>query len=158
MYDMNFRYRALTADDLAGITAVHWRACKIAYAFMNWSYSEAEVHEWYEGRFPEWDWGLVAEDGAGVVGLVAKMGTHVDQLFVDPDYQHRGIGNALMTSALQRVPTATLYVFEQNIPARRFYGRYGFREVDRFFNATEKAVELVYRRDPPIAPGIKSGS
>jgi ribosomal protein S18 acetylase RimI-like enzyme len=144
----NFRYRPLAAEDIAGISAVHRRACLIAYAFMNWAYPEAEVLAWYAGKFPEWDWGLVVEDETRLVGFIATTGTHVDQLFVDPDYQNRGIGTALLINALQRAPAATLNVFEQNISARRLYERHGFREVDRFFNLAEQAVELVYGRDP----------
>jgi ribosomal protein S18 acetylase RimI-like enzyme len=125
---------------------------------MSWSYSEAEVREWYAGKFQDWDWGLVVEDGKRVVGFVATTRTHVDQLFVDPDYQGRGIGTALLTSALRRAPAATLNVFEENIPGRRFYEGHGFCEVDRFFNAAEKATELIYRRDLRSVPGINSGS
>ena len=73
---------------------------------------------------------------------------HLDQLFVDPDYQKRGIGTYLLREALGRAPAvATLNVFEQNAPAREFYGRHGFREVRRFLNEQEQSVELVYGRD-----------
>ena len=140
-------YRDLLESDVASIAHVHRRACLIAYAFMNWAYSEDDVRIWYAGKFKEWDWGLVAEDGSRVVGFIACAGPHLDQLFVDPDCQTRGIGTFMLTAALRRAPAVeTLNVFEQNAPARLFYERRGFREVERFFNASEQAVELVYGR------------
>jgi putative acetyltransferase len=158
MSDTIGRYRPLIVEDLAGISAVHRRACLIAYAFMNWAYSEAEVRAWYAGKFPEWDWGEVAEDATHVVGFIATTGTHIDQLFVDPDFQKCGIGTALLTSALRGIPAATLNVFEQNVSARRFYERHGFREIDRVFNAAEKAIELTYRRERANVTGASLGS
>jgi ribosomal protein S18 acetylase RimI-like enzyme len=158
MKDPALRYRPLAAEHIASISAVHRRVCLIAYTFMNWSYSEAEVREWYAGKFPDWDWGLVVEDATRLVGFIATTGTHIDQLFVDPDYQNRGIGTSLLTNALRRTPAATLNVFELNASARRFYEKYGFREVGRFFNASEQAIELVYRRDHANVPGANPDS
>ena len=115
---------------------------------MNWSYSEQEVRTWYAGKFKEWDWGLIAEDDGTGAGFIAVTGAHLDQLFVDPDYQKRGIGTYLLREALGRAPAiVTLNVFEQNAPAREFYRRHGFREVQRFLNEQEQSVELVYGRD-----------
>ena len=126
----------------------------IAYAFMNWSYSIEEVRRWYAGKFHEWDWGLIVEHSGTHVGFVAVTGSHLDQLFVDPRYQRRGIGTSLLKAACSRTqPITTLNVFEQNIPARRFYERHGFQKVRRFFNERERCFELVYGSD-----GLPEGS
>jgi ribosomal protein S18 acetylase RimI-like enzyme len=144
---LQLEYRPLLEDDIAAIARVHRRACLIAYAFMNWSYSEEEVRHWYASKFSDWDWGLVAEEKGAVVGFVATSGTRIDQLFVDPDHQKLGIGTSLLHAALQRLPeAATLTVFEENKPARRFYERHGFREVRRSLNEQEQSVELGYAR------------
>jgi len=116
---------------------------------MDWSYSELQVRTWYAGKLAEWDWGLIAEDNLTAVGFVAVTGTHLDQLFVDPEYQRRGIGADLLKLALDRAPAVvSLHVFEQNFAARELYERHGFREIRRFMNDEEHAVELVYGRDP----------
>ena len=144
---MAFRYRRLIEADVEAISRVHRIACLTAYEFMNWSYSEDEVRDWYAKRFSSWDWGLGAENGSEVVGFLATSGTFLDQLFVDPNQQNCGIGTVLMKRALKRIPAiATLTVFEQNTPARRFYERIGFREVRRFYNNEDEAVELLYGR------------
>jgi ribosomal protein S18 acetylase RimI-like enzyme len=142
------RYRPLDQADIAAISRVHRRACLLAYAFMNWSYSEEEVQDWYAGKISDWDWGLVAESER-IVGFVATSGARLDQLFVEPEYQGRGIGTRLLTTALARMPpSVTLTVFADNGPARRFYQRHGFRKVGQFLNETENAIELTYERGP----------
>ena len=145
--------RPLVAGDIPAISRVHFNACRIAYRFMNWSYSEDEVREWYAGKFAEWDWGLVAETAeAGVVAFVATSGTHLDQLFVDPDHQRRGLGTALLDAALRMMsPPVTLHVFEENAPARRLYERHGFQRAGAFLNEVEHATELIYRREAGLS-------
>src|SRR5688500_6350685 len=108
-----YAVRPLRPDDLDGISRVHWRACRIAYRFMGWSYTEDEVRRWYAGKLAGWDWGRVACGAEGaVVAFVATTGAHVDQLFVEPDHQGRGLGRALLTAALARgLRPATLHVF-----------------------------------------------
>jgi len=138
-------YRELTEQDIEAIARVHRQACLIAYAFMNWSYSEDEVRRWYAEKFSSWDWGQLAEHEEGVAGFIACSGSHLDQLFVDPNHQRHGIGTSLLKAAMQRSPAVkTLNVFEQNISARRFYECHGFREIGRHYNDDEKAIELVY--------------
>lgn len=144
----SYSIRRLRPLDLEGISRVHWRACRVAYRFMDWSYSEDEVRLWYAGKLDEWDWGRVAEAGGTVVGYLAAIGPHIDQLFVDPDHQRLGLGRVLLAAMLERrLRPATLHVFEQNAPARRFYEQFGFRQVDRWWDATERTAGLVYRLD-----------
>ena len=83
----------------------------------------------------------------------------MDQLFVEPAHQGRGIGTRLLTTALARMPPSVmLNVFEDNGPARRFYERRGFREVERFLNETENAVELVYERGGAYGLPVTTGA
>jgi GNAT superfamily N-acetyltransferase len=139
--------RPLVAGDLEAISRIHAEACRVAYRFMHWDYSLDEVRRWYEAeRLPEWDWGAIAEEDGEPAGFVAMIGGHVDQLFVRPEMQGRGIGSALFDMALARgIRPATLNVFEDNLPARRLYERRGFAEVRRWLNEQDRAVELLYQ-------------
>lgn len=140
-------YRKINAGDLAAVSHVHWRACQVAYKFINWSYSEAEVQDWYSTKLATWDWGIVARDRWTVAGFIAASGSHIDQLFIDPEYQRCRIGTSLLTAAIAELAEpVTLHVFEANAPARRFYERHGFREVERFYDKSSGAAELAYRR------------
>lgn len=137
--------RPLTGADLDAISAIHVAACRVAYRFMNWNYSLTEVRAWYSGKAGEWDWARVAEQRGRVAGYIAMKGTHIDQFFVDPLHQGQGLGSALFTAALDRgLRPLTLDVFEENLPARRFYETRGFRVAARWFNEQDGAVQLGY--------------
>jgi putative acetyltransferase len=140
--------RALAASDLDGISRVHWRACRSAYRFIDWDFTEDQVRRWYGGKFPIWDWGRVACVDGEVAGYLAAIGGHVDQLFVDPDHQRAGIGRTLLAGMLARgLRPATLHVFAANAPARRLYDGFGFRPVAEWWNQQDGALELLYRLD-----------
>jgi ribosomal protein S18 acetylase RimI-like enzyme len=72
----------------------------------------------------------IAEDEGRIVGMAALSAAMLDQLYVHPDAQGRGAGSALLDRAKERRPDGfTLWVFQQNEAARRFYERRGFRLV-----------------------------
>ncbi|MDE9364181.1 GNAT family N-acetyltransferase [Luteipulveratus sp. YIM 133132] len=69
----------------------------------------------------------VAEQDHQVCGYAAVKGDLLDALYVLPEMLGRGIGAALLDQ-VQRAATGPvrLFVFEQNVGARRFYERHGF--------------------------------
>jgi ribosomal protein S18 acetylase RimI-like enzyme len=70
----------------------------------------------------------VAEVDGSVVGFIAIDGSLIDQLFVAPEFQHRGIGQALLAHARSLSPTfLRLYTLQINTRARAFYEKNGFR-------------------------------
>lgn len=140
--------RPLRPEDLEGISCIHWRACRIAYRFMGWSYSLGEVQRWYAEKLKEWDWGQAACAGETVVGFTAAIGPHLDQLFVDPDHQRAGVGSGLLRAMLERrLGPVTLHVFADNHPARDFFEKFGFREASAWWDEQDSARALSYRRD-----------
>jgi ribosomal protein S18 acetylase RimI-like enzyme len=69
-----------------------------------------------------------AEVDGSVVGFAAVSTRFLDHLYVAPTAQGRGIGTGLLKTAKERRPGGLrLYVFQRNVPARRFYERNGFR-------------------------------
>ena len=74
---------------------------------------------------------LVAETGGEIVGFIAMHAQMVEHLYVRPDLLRRGIGGALLGHAKERMPSGfRLWVFQENVPARRFYERHGLRLVE----------------------------
>jgi GNAT superfamily N-acetyltransferase len=82
--------------------------------------------------------GVVALDGSRVLGVI-RMGRdpdepaagHVFSLYVGPEAQGSGVGARLLADAAAWVPSegladATLWVFQANERARRFYARHGW--------------------------------
>jgi len=61
------------------------------------------------------------------VAFMAMKSDFIDQLYVHPDYQNRGIGKALLDYAHQLSPEHLwLYTLQVNMNARRFYEKNGF--------------------------------
>jgi ribosomal protein S18 acetylase RimI-like enzyme len=72
----------------------------------------------------------VAARAGQPVALMALEGSHVDQLFVDPDSQGRGVGSALLAHAKRLHPRGlSLFTHVRNVRARAFYEARGFRAV-----------------------------
>jgi ribosomal protein S18 acetylase RimI-like enzyme len=83
----------------------------------------------FEAKLAEGATVFIAEESAQVVGfalLFENIG-RLDQLFVRPDAQSRGIGTELLNLTKARCPRGLhLDTQQANIGARRFYERHGF--------------------------------
>jgi GNAT superfamily N-acetyltransferase len=112
-------------------------------------HSDDEVRRWVaEVLLPRHDvW--VAEDDGAVVGVLALSDGRLEQLYLDPDRRGQGIGDRFVALAKERQPRGLqLWTFQVNEPARRFYLRHGFVEVERTDGAgneeREPDVRLVW--------------
>lgn len=71
------------------------------------------------------------QPGGAVVALVVVAPGHLEQLYVAPDRLGGGIGRRLADLAKERSPEAlSLWTFQVNARARRFYERNGFVAVE----------------------------
>ncbi len=66
----------------------------------------------------------VATEDAQIVGFIVWQGDHLEQLFIAPTRQNRGIGKALLDFAKQQIPAFHLTTAAQS-RAGRFYLREG---------------------------------
>lgn len=71
------------------------------------------------------------------LAAISRHTAQIQGVWVAPGWRRRGVGTAavaaVVTDVLRRVaPTATLYVNDYNLPARRTYQRCGFRQVGTF--------------------------
>ncbi len=67
----------------------------------------------------------------------------IDELFIDEEYRHRGLGKQAMDHALDYarslgVKAVHLEVERENIVARELYRKMGFKERERFFLMSAK--------------------
>ena len=73
----------------------------------------------------------VADRGDGPVGFAILSADQLLQIHVDPDEQNNGIGARLLDHAKERRSAGfSLWVFQKNTGARRFYERHGL-ELER---------------------------
>jgi GNAT superfamily N-acetyltransferase len=69
----------------------------------------------------------VAENAGKMVAVLTLHGDELDQFYVAPGEQRRGVGDAMLAHAKQLRPGGLrLWAFQRNAPARRFYEARGF--------------------------------
>ena len=72
----------------------------------------------------------VAENDVGVLGFAMLSADQLTQIHVAPGEQNTGIGSALLARAKERRPKGfSLWTFQKNEGARRFYERHGLELV-----------------------------
>ncbi|MBS0017008.1 MAG: GNAT family N-acetyltransferase [Arthrospira sp. SH-MAG29] len=78
---------------------------------------------------------FVACDGKKVIGIMAIYQGYIILLYIDPDYQHQGIGCRLLRLAINLIGSpAWTIVMAGNQNAIRFYEKAGFVKVETFEN------------------------
>jgi len=92
----------------------------------------------------------VAEVDGRAVGLIARAGDLIDQLYVAPEHQRQGVGQALLAHAKRLSPSGLrLHTFRSNDAARAFYERAGFVPVTFGISpAPESEPDVEYRWSP----------
>jgi ribosomal protein S18 acetylase RimI-like enzyme len=86
-----------------------------------------EDQEYFRDHILKDDQLWVVELDKRPIAFMAIRGEFIDQLYVHPDYQNRGIGKALLDHARQLSPDHLwLYTLQININACAFYEKNGF--------------------------------
>ncbi len=90
-------------------------------------------------------WG--AFENQALVGFVAFRGGSIDQLYVLPERQGRGVGARLLDVAKAAHAELSLWTFQANAGARRFYEARGFEVVTLTDGADneEREPDVLYR-------------
>lgn len=90
-------------------------------------------------------WGVGPE--GGLLAVMAVAPGWIEQLYVLPEAQGRGIGTALLGQAQAEEPELSLWTFQRNQGARAFYEARGFRLVRETDGAEneEREPDALYR-------------
>jgi ribosomal protein S18 acetylase RimI-like enzyme len=118
--------RRATSADAGAIADVYLASFHATYTFPL-AHTDDEVRRWIREHVGgDWDTWVAVEAGRVVAMMVVGPG-ELDQLYVAPDRLGSGIGRRLLDTAKERWPDGlTLYTFQVNERARRFYERNGF--------------------------------
>lgn len=100
----------------------------------------------------------VATLGSKLVGAVSVgkdeegLGTNVASLVVEPEFQRRGVGRALLTAVANAhgVNGLTVQTGAKNVPALALYEQFGFVELRRWLVGREPLELVRLRRAPTI--------
>jgi ribosomal-protein-alanine N-acetyltransferase len=141
--------RDMTLSDLEGVIALERRIFPTPWT--------QEIFE-YEMRRQERALYLVVEVQGEIIGYLGAQvlgdEIHLTNMAIEPGMRRRGIGTALMLECLcrgieQDTRWMTLEVRENNLEARGFYGRFGFRDMglrkNYYVDTGEDAVIMASR-------------
>ncbi|ANX11625.1 GNAT family N-acetyltransferase [Fictibacillus arsenicus] len=95
------------------------------------------LHKEYQVDIALWD--------ENVVGIIAYNESEIIQLYIHNDYQGKGIGKSLLRKAKEQSSgRLTLYTFEINKKAQRFYEMNGFKIIGRGHENEENLPDILY--------------
>ncbi|MFD9224574.1 GNAT family N-acetyltransferase [Streptomyces sp. NPDC060064] len=125
-------FRRADDSDAADIAEVWLRSFTAALPTVRRAHSDDEVRDWFSYVVvPQYETWVVVAEGA-VVGLLVLDGGELEQLYLDPSWRGRGVGDRFVELAKQQRPDGLgLWTFQVNGPAQRFYERHGFIAVER---------------------------
>jgi putative acetyltransferase len=139
--------RALLGD-MPALARLNVATVRTSLPFVPEVHPGGEVEAYFSGAFFAKAEFWMAEDEAGeALGYIAFRPDFVEHLFVRPQSQGRRIGVALLDKAKEGASELSLWTFQQNLRARRFYEKHGFTvvvETDGLDNE-EKLPDVLYR-------------
>ncbi|GGM88469.1 GNAT family N-acetyltransferase [Streptomyces fuscichromogenes] len=123
--------RRATGPDAAGVADVWLRSYAAALPTVVRARPDDEVRAYIRDVVVPARETWVAEAGGRVVGMMVLAQDLLSQLYLAPEWRGRGIGDRFVALAKERSPRGlTLWTFQVNKPAHRFYERHGFVAVE----------------------------
>ena len=112
-----------------------------AVQFFKEYHSEAKIIE----RFTEGEI-LVAETDGKLIGTGTIVGVDIFGVFVHPDFQHQGLGKALMKELEEKAITNGISEIALNasLPSKRFYENLGYELVEEHIKDVGEGQQLHY--------------
>jgi len=141
--------RSATGSDLDRITDLWLRARRRAVSTIPAPvHTDDEVRQWFaDVVIPQRDVLVAVDPDGSLVGMLVLDDGWVDQLYVLPTAQNQGVGTKLLSVAQTAFPRLSLWTFQRNPGARRFYEARGFVAVELTDGARndEKEPDVLYR-------------
>ena len=118
-------------DDAPMVSGVFLASFKATYEFPL-AHTDDEVRGWIrDDLIPATEAWVAVNSASVIVGVMALDGDDLAQLYIAPGWTGRGIGSRFVELAKRLRPAGlSLYTFQVNRGARRFYERHGFIVVD----------------------------
>lgn len=141
--------RRASSEDAAFIAELFGAAWKANLPMVPKMHSASEDRVYFSGVIEEQDV-FVAHLGDGddmPRGFIALTPGWIHHLYVHPAHQRRGAGSALLAHAKSLQTDLSLWTFQANTAARRFYESHGFEAVERTDGSTneERTPDVRYR-------------
>lgn len=128
-------------DELLGM----WRESFEAALSIEDPHPLSEQRQYFEHQVVPQHELRLAVNNQRLLGFIAASPTVVSQLYVRVGYQRMGIGSQLLDWAKQQsAGSLSLYTFECNQAARRFYAQHGFVMMERGFESFWQLPDLKF--------------
>jgi GNAT superfamily N-acetyltransferase len=124
--------RRAVAADAEAAAGVWLRSFAAALPTVVRPRSDDEVR-WYfrEVLVPQAETWVAEAPDSGPVGVMVLADGELAQLYLHPDWRGRGLGDRFVALAKERSPSGlSLWTFQVNESAHRFYERHGFEPVE----------------------------
>lgn len=130
MMSSGLSIRKLALTDMDAAARVHRAAFDQALPWLTGLHTPDEDRWFYRERmFATCTlWGAFEDEA--MTGVIACHDDWIEQLYVLPAAQGRGVGSALLEMAKTGSERLQLWTFRRNAPARRFYEARGFAAVE----------------------------
>lgn len=139
MPSARFVLRRARAADAVAIAEVYIQSRRGAARYFPTVHSDDEIRGWIASYLvPNLEvWVAEEADPAPgkiigkIIGMMALEGEMLEQLYIAPGSQRRGVGDGLLALAMRERPSGLrLWTFQSNAPARRFYEARGFKAIE----------------------------
>jgi len=148
--------RRLREAEMDRAAVIHRKAFDERVRWLAGLHTSAEDRAFFRGRvFVECEaWG--AFDGE-LIGFIAFREGWIDQLYVAPDRQREGAGATLLQIAKAASSRLSLWTFQRDAGARRFYEKHGFAAVEQTDGSRneEREPDVRYCWSAPCAPQFR---
>ncbi|MBA3028364.1 MAG: GNAT family N-acetyltransferase [Desulfobacteraceae bacterium] len=150
--EMDVSVRLATNEDAPGVAKVLIESRLAFLPFAPSAHPQHEVRQWVAEYLIPTGRVHIAEIGGQAVAAMALSEDDaqfwIDQLYVLPGYESRGIGTKLLQLAHTTLGRPIrLYTFQANTGARRFYERHGYRAIEFTDGQSneEKCPDVLYQ-------------
>ena len=151
------KVRAYRPDDLDATVALWYRSWTSTFPDLRHPQSFNEWKTRFQQKILTSSTTWIAEIEGVIAGFmtIVEQDGYIDQLFVDPDFQGRGIGSGLMELAKRLSPGGlSLHTLQQNVSARTFYEKLGFKAGAVGVNRVNGQPNIEYHWEP--SPDVAS--
>lgn len=142
---MNLRRASL--DDMPVLARLYRRTVQTSLPFLPTLHTPQEDAWWFCERLFAINEVWLEEGADGPEGYIAFRSDFIEHLFVRPESQGVRVGVRLLEKAKAHAAELSLWTFQQNLRARRFYEKHGFvavTETDGRDNE-EQLPDVLYR-------------
>ncbi|MGH7925028.1 MAG: GNAT family N-acetyltransferase [Candidatus Binatus sp.] len=144
-------FRRATAADAPTVATVYIASRRGAAAYLPTVGTDAEIRAFVVDQMVPQQETWVAENSGRIVAVLVLGADELDQFYVAPAEQRRGVGDAMLAHAKRLRPAGLrLWAFQRNAPARRFYEARGFVAKEFTDGATnmEREADVLYEWTP----------